>query len=368
VAVNYNSNGAGIREAMGSSLNHYGIGDTADYWYINSHGGTKAASDEGTEFADVVSEDTTLITGTCSTGCTTGSTQIKLTVTSGAGTQGVGRILIDTTTGAISNTIVSMAAGLGAAEAVTVGTPITQSNAWGQLTANVRPSWGNLASPPFSTTQTFSMNNIKGTYDTTHPICFSDQFNDNTIPASVTGSGTITITAPIYRPHASGSYVYQGGMCGYWIEVAAKTSRSNRYVATVVGSTSTTTLQVVFFQFGAAKSGPLNGGGKWTNQAFAIGNIGNLSSIGTTVYASGVTSGTFVRQYLHSLNKSTFIISKASYSPFNTACTGATWLSSSEFTCTISDLTAGPHSSTTANFQLGYVVSSKPNPLNVNIA
>ena len=212
------------------------------------------------------------------------------------------------------------------------------------------------------------MNNIKGTYDTTHPICFSDQFNDNTISASVTGSGTVTIPAPISRPHASGSYVYQGGMCGYWIEVAAKTSRSNRYVATVVGSTSTTTLQVVFFQFGAAKSGPLNGGGKWTNQAFAIGNIGNLSSIGTTVYASGVTSGTFVRQYLHSLNKSTFIISKASYSPFNTACTGATWLSSSEFTCTISDLTAGPHSSTTANFQLGYVVSSKPYPLNVNIA
>jgi hypothetical protein len=145
-----------------------------------------------------------LITATCSTGCTIGSTQLKLTVTSGAGTQGVGRILIDTTTGAISNTIVSMAAGLGAAEAVTVGTPITQSNAWGQLTANVRPSWGNLASPPFSTTQTFSVNNIRGTFDTTHPICLSDQFNDNTISASVTGSGTVTIPAPISRPHASG--------------------------------------------------------------------------------------------------------------------------------------------------------------------
>jgi hypothetical protein len=78
----------------GFTLESHGIGDTADYWYINSHGGTKAASDEGTESAD----------------------QIKLTVTSGAGTQGVGRILIDTTTGAISNTIVSMAAGLGAAE------------------------------------------------------------------------------------------------------------------------------------------------------------------------------------------------------------------------------------------------------------
>ena len=100
----------------GFTLESHGIGDTADYWYINSHGGTKAASDEGTEFADVVSEDTTLITATCSTGCTIGSTQLKLTVTSGAGTQGVGRILIDTTTGAISNTIVSMAAGLGAAE------------------------------------------------------------------------------------------------------------------------------------------------------------------------------------------------------------------------------------------------------------
>ena len=43
-----------------------------------------------------MSEDTSLFLGACSAGCTTGSTSVTITPTSGGGSQGDGRFLIDT--------------------------------------------------------------------------------------------------------------------------------------------------------------------------------------------------------------------------------------------------------------------------------
>lgn len=354
---NYTTNGSGIREDISSTLNHYGIGDTADYFNINSRGGAKATSDEGTEFATHVLEVSIPTFGVCSTGCTTGSTQIKATLGTNSGGQGTGQVIIDTTQGPIANTITNLAAGLNSSmEAVTVSTPIAQSTAWGTLTANVQPTFGNLTSFPFSTNKTFNVTVVSGTFNTSAPFCFSDQFNDVTVPTSITGSGTVTIAAPVYRPHGAGAYVFQGGMCGYGLEILSNTAvsgSSNKYLATIVGSTSTTVLQVVFFRIGSAFPTPYNGSGNFNSNMYATGNITSLTSSGTTVYASGVTAGTFATQSFKVFNKSNVFFTNASDSALNTVCTGLTWLSgaNNDFTCTIAGLT-GTHTGATANYQL----------------
>jgi hypothetical protein len=218
--VTYNAYGAGIREVQANTLNHYGIGDTAQYTYLFSHGGAKAASDEGVENASTVTEDTVQATGTCATGCTTGSTQFKLTMGTGAGTQGVGRSIINTTVGPQANKIINVAAGLGAGiEAVTLETPVAQSVAWGTLVANMLPTFGDLASPPFGTVKTFSVNVTAGTFDTTNVFCFADQFNDQTIPTVVSGAGPVSITALVHRPHAAGAE----GISGWAVRLRRRT-------------------------------------------------------------------------------------------------------------------------------------------------
>jgi len=224
--VNMTSYGAGIREANGSYFTHYGIGDTANYWYINSHGGAKATSDEGTEAAIRITEDMAQATGSCQVGCapytSTGSNpnqQIKLIYTgagtANGGTQGVGRPIIDLTQSPISTTYTNATTGLdGTMQALTIAASVPVSNAWGKLVANVQPNWADMQNPPnYGTLLSFQVNSITGGFVTGVPLCIASEFNDNVVPITVTGSGTVTITAIVSRPHVGGAWVFQGGMC-----------------------------------------------------------------------------------------------------------------------------------------------------------
>ena len=247
-----NSWGSGITQVGSLNVNNNGAGDTDALALVaSSQGGRTAASDEGVKFlAGYTQEDTFLHTGTCNSGCTTGSVLIHGT---NSGAQATGRYVIDKTNGPISTTSTAMVAGNGPSSAITVAATVPVSNAWGTLTANCGNGGAtNPVAPPFSTSYTCSISVSRGTFDTSHLVCFGSQFHDCAIPTAVGGSGgSQTITIPLRKPHASGGWVYQGGMAGYGIEFTFSNQSVNgntmRYLLDVIGSTDAHTLQSQLF-------------------------------------------------------------------------------------------------------------------------
>ena len=75
----------------------YGVGDCLiGSQFILASGGFRDEADEGAHPYDLqVQEDPMVFQGICSTGCTTGSSALTVGISSGAGTQGEGRFLID---------------------------------------------------------------------------------------------------------------------------------------------------------------------------------------------------------------------------------------------------------------------------------
>ena len=352
-AIGYTSLGAGIREGLTVNLQHNGIGDTASgYFYGFSHGGARATSDEGVKFGIGITEDTSQFRGTCQTGCTTGSQAIKLNPTSFGGSQGVGRPFIDITQGPTANNITNLAAGLsGTLEAVTLATPVTASNFWGTLAANVQPNGSDLGSLPYGTVLTFNVNGTSGIPVMNTLMCFASQFHDVITPTSVTGSGPYTITALVRRPHASGSVIMQGGMCGYGMEILANTpsgANPNRYLLDVIGCISTTVCETTFFRLGNGAPGPfITNTGNFNTNIYLNGAVTGLTSNGTTVYATGVTG------FPTGWNKTNIQFSGASDSALNNICTGVTFITNAltSFTCTITGI-SGTHTATTATYVL----------------
>src|SRR6185437_4836129 len=79
------------------SINCFGVGDCLiGSQFIYASGGFRDEADEGAHPMDVqIQEDTRVFQGTCSSGCSAGSTTVMVAVTSAPGTQGEGRYLID---------------------------------------------------------------------------------------------------------------------------------------------------------------------------------------------------------------------------------------------------------------------------------
>ena len=267
---------AGITEAGASVTYKLGIGDNISYYhYTNGEGGVVATSDEGTKgMGNLVQEDTWKFDATCSTGCTAGSKAIKVTNTTLAATgtcngeidqvgadcsMGVGRYLIDTTQGGTSTTVSAFASGLGTATAVTVAATVPVSNAWG-TSGNCGPASGsdNVVAPPFSKSYTCTITLTSGTFNTSAPVCFGSQFHEQSIPTAVgSASSTQTITLPLRKGHASGGYVFQGGMCGTGMELSAYNQNGGRgtlrYLFDVLGSTDAHTIQTQVWLVGLGK-------------------------------------------------------------------------------------------------------------------
>src|SRR6185437_10502907 len=65
--------------------------------FMIASGGLRDSADEGAHPFDLqIHEDSAVFRGTCSSGCTDGSTSLTVGVTASGGTQGDGRFLIDT--------------------------------------------------------------------------------------------------------------------------------------------------------------------------------------------------------------------------------------------------------------------------------
>ncbi|HTM15689.1 MAG TPA: hypothetical protein VL135_02255 [Terracidiphilus sp.] len=339
-------NSTGINESINIDQFKYGTGDNiGEYTYVNGEGGWTAYGDEGTfAYGGQTGEDPFTFTGTCSTGCTTGSTQIKATPVTGNCTQGVGRYLVDTTKAPITGTISNIAAGLGAGSAITISTTVPVSNAWGTLATTINTPL--ITVPPFTTSQTFNVNITSGTFTTGTLVCFAGTFHECAIPTAVgTASGGVqSVTIPLRKPHNSGTYIFQGGLAGYGLEATAYTqtgSQTLRYLFDVVGSTGSNTIQVLQWQQGVPHVVSLSA------QIYQSFNIATgLSSSGTTVSGTYNSSGSTL--WLPTQYHGSIIISGASDSALNAPCNGLTWSSSTAFTCTIAGL-SGSHNSTTAS-------------------
>jgi len=350
--------GSGIDETRSTVMQKYGVGDTiADYFYVNGEGGWTAPSDEGTKgFGLDVQEDNYRYQGTCTSGCTSGSTLIHTNVITPA--QGTGRYLIDTTQGATSTTVTNLANGNGPSTAVTISGSVPVSNAWGTQSGNCGPANASAlnTTPPFSSSYTCNITLTSGTFDTMHLVCFGSQGHECAIPTAVgTPSGGVQfITIPLRKAHAKGGWVYQGGMAGYGMELTSFTLTINgqtlRYPLDIVGSTASNVLQVQKYKQGVPEFitnfpgvSNLNFTGFW--------NISLLSNSGTTVSGVFISSGSTIPkpdQY----NLGTWVIADASDSAFNTTCTNTVWTTNTAFTCTIAGL-RGTHTAATAKASLG---------------
>lgn len=354
-------NGEGISEAINTDTFKYAPGDTVGvYCQANGRGGSIAKSDEGTKACSgSTTEIAGLFSAPCTTGCTAGSTAIKVTTANcpptfgGQCTMGTGMPLLDTTAGPTTTTASAIAAsGLSSSiSAVTVAATVPISVAWGTLASNVAPVGTTI--PPFTQSLTFNVTLTSGTFTAPSLGCFASQTQEQAaITAVGTPSGGVqSVTVSVHSGHSSGSFFFQGGMCGNGINFTAYNQTNGgtlRYLLDVVGSTDAHTLQVIRWFNGVGsqitQAGELNAG----NQITGSINLSSLSSSVNTVTATyGGGTLTIPSQY----GGSTFVITGASDAAFNTSCTSAVWTNPNTLTCTIAGI--GTHTAVSATASLG---------------
>ena len=88
----------GQHNLFDETQNCYGVGDCLmGGMFMQASGGFRDDADEGSHpFDRVFTEDTRVFVGSCTQGCTTGSTVLQVTASSNSGTQGEGRYLVNT--------------------------------------------------------------------------------------------------------------------------------------------------------------------------------------------------------------------------------------------------------------------------------
>ncbi len=291
--MNFTVNGSGISGVINATLTKYGAGDAiTGYFYNTGMGGYTAASDEGAKALGMgMIENTSVYTGTCQSGCSSGSTLVKTTAVTGSGTQGTNRYLIDTTQAPITGQVTNIAAGLAGSggSALTVTATVPVSNAWGTI-STPNPSTPVNPQPPFSTSETFVFSITNGAFDTTHVACFSNHYHECFIPYSVSAvgvpsAGLQTVTAYVRKGHITGDAVCQGGLAGYALELTSYTQSGVRYPFDVWCSTGANTIQSLSWIGSAAQVVPFTS---------AIYTISNFTGLTNQIACTAVANGTGV--------------------------------------------------------------------------
>lgn len=248
---NYYSEGQHVQDQH--IINCYAVGDCLQgAWFLTSAGGYRDVADEGAHPFDLqVVEDNNVFQGTCSGGCTSGSTSVFVVATVKSGTQGEGRFLIDKNPAETisSGQVVSRGFALLAIAGFT-GTnfPVsvfmqTAATATSQP-KNLAPGTVTLPMVASGAPAGFAVNTsqlpapsgvacVADTNDTRFP-------NFETANYSVVDASHITFT--LNKVHAAGAVIAVGGLCGYGIEQTVDTVGAVRQVFPVVGSTSATSI------------------------------------------------------------------------------------------------------------------------------
>ncbi len=256
VTGTYNTMGQHILDSQ--SINCYGVGDCLiGSQFIVSSGGFRDEADEGAHPFDLqFQEDSNVFQGSCSAGCTPGSTVVTVATTSGNGTQGEGRYLIDknpakviTNGSLIGGT--GQVSGVPGAGATFSGTnfPVSVFLATAQLipsqAKNVAPGNVTVAIATSGVTAGFATNTA-AVPSPSGVACVVDQpfstapHNYEMAKYSVVDGTHLQMT--LNKPHRAGSTIAFGGLCGYGLEQTVDTVGSIRQVFPVIGSYSSTGL------------------------------------------------------------------------------------------------------------------------------
>jgi hypothetical protein len=192
--------------------------------------GLSAPSDEGIHRGDNwINEDTRVYQGTCSSGCSSGSTLVTTTPTSGEGDQGEGRMAIDITQASGGN-LGQVTLGVGSGQIIgqigsSGNTPVqfvapagtfNPSTAMGTTTTAIVAAT-NQGTPGV---QTVSITSASGSL-VPGIACITDVNSFEMV--NVTASASTSLTASFRKPHPSGTVFAQGGTCGYGIALNADT-------------------------------------------------------------------------------------------------------------------------------------------------
>ena len=297
----------------------YGVGDCLmGSQYLYNSGGVRDDGDEGSHPYDIqIMEDPSVFTGTCATGCTTGSTQLTTIVSAGGGTQGDGRYLINT---AVSKTITAgLIIGQGShplhssvrfsGTSFAVSTFFTTASPAVSQSNNIAPGTVTLPIVTSGVSSGYSINTASAPAGS-GIACVVNQFGTGgadvfeMAPYTVVDGSHIQLT--LNKPKLAGATIAIGGLCGYGIEQTADTIGAIRQLFPVIGSVSPTMLlyaSLVTQNLGT-QQGP---------SAFA-----NISSTITSLQRAGnVVTATVASAFPADLNGLKLIIAGATDASFN---------------------------------------------------
>jgi trimeric autotransporter adhesin len=299
LAVNgtYNTQGQHVLAPM--TTNCYGVGDCLiGSQFLTASGGFRDNADEGTHPMDLqVQEDTRVFQGTCSSGCTTGSTSVTVAVSSGPGTQGDGRFLIDKnpakllTTGVVTGAGVSgphaSAAFSGSAFPVSVFFQTAQTIP--SQANNVAPGTVTVAIATSGVTAGFATNTAAAP-QTSGVACVSDAINgtnaQNYEMANYTVVDGTHLQMTLNKAHSVPATVAIGGLCGYGLEQTVDTASGIRQVFPVVGSYSATGL---YYAGGAtAIVGAMGHSSAYLNLTLNVASIARSNNVVTVTTAGNL--------------------------------------------------------------------------------
>lgn len=272
----------------------YGVGDCIlGGNYLYSVGGYRDSADEGSHPYDFYAlEDSAVFQGVCQTGCTTGSTQLTVSATRDAGTQGDGRFLINTTAAKVISSGVLVSGDPNATpfpRATFTGTnfpvstmlqtaekvqPRTTDIAPGTVTISIATS-GVTAGYATNTLALPATSGVACVVDATPGFAFNPT-NYEMANYQVVDGTHVQLT--LNKPHDLGATISVGGLCGYGVEQTVDTAAGIRQVFPIVGSLSSTVIQY------AAGHAPLLGlQGLTSGYLNAQYNITSIARSGGTV-------------------------------------------------------------------------------------
>jgi trimeric autotransporter adhesin len=256
VTGTYNTMGQHILDSQ--SINCYGVGDCLiGSQFITSSGGFRDEADEGAHPFDLqFEEDSNVFQGSCSVGCTPGSTVVTVATTSGGGTEGEGRYLIDknpakTITSGTLTGGTGQVAGVPGAGATFSGTNfpvsmfLTTAQSIPSQAKNVAPGTVTVAIATSGVTAGFATNTA-ALLNPSGVACVVDQplgtapHNYEMANYSVVDGTHLNMT--LNKPHRAGATIAFGGLCGYGLEQTVDTVGSIRQIFPVIGSFSSTGL------------------------------------------------------------------------------------------------------------------------------
>lgn len=256
LTVNGTYNTQGQHVLAPNEINCFGVGDCMiGSQFILSSGGARDNADEGAHPFDLqIREDSRVFTGTCTAGCTTGSTSVMIAATSYPGTQGDGRFLINTTpsktitagslTGGNLNGANAAATFTGTSFPVSTFFQIAQPIP--SQTNNIAPGTVTVAIATTGLPSGFASNTAAAPAPS-GVACIADPTTPNNgIDDFETANYTVVdgthLQLTLNKAHFPNSTVAIGGLCGYGLEQTVDTINGIRQVFPVIGSYSSTGL------------------------------------------------------------------------------------------------------------------------------